>query len=249
MKWSDRLYFGTWLLERQLKEPSVNKIEEILLLALDSGICRFDTAAVYGGGKIEKILGACLPEDAVIVTKIPAITKPYPQSPTPIREFCSRDHINRSVEDSLSRLRRTSVDIILLHNWLPSWSSDAIEILQCLKEIKGQDIARGVGISLPDNFSSHIEQEVLSYVDVIEAPFNPKQRWVLEQLPTLLRLKKEVILRSLFGQGKLLTEYSAESLVQNTLKLGTSVVIGMTTEEQITQNINYLKGGEQNALV
>lgn len=242
MKWSDRLYFGTWLLERQLKEPSVNKIEEILLFALDSGIRRFDTAAVYGEGKIEEILGACLPEDAVIVTKIPAITKPYLQSPAPIQEFYSRNHMNRSVEGSLSRLRSTSVDTILLHNWLPSWSLNAIEILQCLREMKEQGIARRVGISLPDNFSSHVKQEVLLYIDVIEAPFNPEQRWVLEQLPTLIGLKKEVILRSLFGHGKLLTEYSSESLAQDAFKLGTSVVIGMTTEEQITQNINCLKG-------
>ncbi len=244
MEWSDRLYFGTWLLERQLKEPSVNKIEEILLFALDSGIRRFDTAAVYGRGKIEEILGACLPEDAIVVTKIPAVTKPYLQSPTPIQEFYSCDHMNRSVEDSLSRLRMTSVDTILLHNWLPSWSLDAIEILQCLRGIKEQGIARRVGISLPDNFSSHIKQEVLPYIDVIEAPFNPEQRWVLEQLPTLIGLKKEVILRSLFGQGKLLTEYSAESLAQDAFKLGTSVVIGMTTETQVISNINYLKGGK-----
>lgn len=244
MKWSDRLYFGTWLLERQLKELLVNKIEGILFFALDSGIRRFDTAAVYGGGKIEEILGVCLPKDSVIVTKIPAITKPYIQYPSPIQEFYSRNQINRSVEGSLNRLRRTSVDTILLHNWLPSWSSDAIEILQCLREIKEQGIARRVGISLPDNFLSHIEQEVLSYVDVIEAPFNPEQSWVLKQLPTLIRLKKEVILRSLFGQGKLLTEYSAESLVQDALKLGTSVVIGMTTEGQIIQNVSYLKGGK-----
>lgn len=244
MKWSDRLYFGTWLLERQLKEPSVNKIEEILLFALDSGIRRFDTAAVYGRGKIEEILGACLPEDAIVVTKIPAVTKPYLQSPTPIQEFYSCDHMNRSVEGSLSRLRMTSVDTILLHNWLPSWSLDAIEILQCLRGIKEQGIARRVGISLPDNFSSHIKQEVLPYIDVIEAPFNPEQRWVLEQLPTLIGLKKEVILRSLFGQGKLLTEYSAESLAQDAFKLGTSVVIGMTTETQVISNINYLKGGK-----
>jgi aryl-alcohol dehydrogenase-like predicted oxidoreductase len=244
MKLSSYLYFGTWLLERQLKEPLVNKIEEILLFAIDSGIRHFDTATVYGGGKIEEILGACLQEDAIIVTKIPAITKPYLQSPAPIQKFYSRNHIKCSVEGSLGRLRRISVDTILLHNWLPSWSTDAIEILWCLKEMKEQGITRRVGISLPDNFSSHIAQEVLPYIDVIEAPFNPEQRWVLEQLPTLLELKKEVILRSLFDQGKLLTEHSAESLVQDALKLGTSIVIGMTKKEQITQNINYLKGGK-----
>lgn len=80
---------------------------------------------------------------------------------------------------------------------------------------------------------------------MIETPFNTEQVWVLQQLPYLLDLKKEVLLRSLFKQGKLLTSlHSAEMIVQNAFALGTSVVIGMTTEKQVTRNINYLKGGE-----
>jgi hypothetical protein len=55
-------------------------------------------------------------------------------------------------------------------------------------------------------------------------------------------MKKEILLRSLFCQGKLLTSHTAELLVKDALQLQTSVVIGMTTEEQITRNINYLKG-------
>jgi len=151
-------------------------------------------------------------------------------------------YIHRSVNESLERLRRSSVDVVLLHNWLPTWSEDAVAILECLNELKDQGMAQRVGISLPDNFSCSISDAVLSHIDVIEAPFNSEQRWVLTQLPTLIELKKEIILRSLFGQGKLLAGRSAESLIQDALKLETSVVIGMTTEEQITRNINCLKG-------
>ncbi|QQS22556.1 hypothetical protein IPM19_02895 [bacterium] len=46
----------------------------------------------------------------------------------------------------------------------------------------------------------------------------------------------------MFKQGKLLTSTrSAEMIIQNALALGSSVVIGMTTEEQITRNIGTLK--------
>lgn len=243
MEWSNRLYFGTWQLGGQFKNLSSAYIESLLLFAISSGICRFDTAAVYGRGKVEEMLGTCLSEDVVIVTKIPAASKPNLEAPEPIQRFYSRDGINRSVHGSLERLRRSSIDAVLLHNWLPTWSSEAVEILECLNGLKDEDIVRRVGISLPDNFLYPVAEAVLPYIDVIEVPFNSEQRWVLTQLPALIELKKEVILRSLFGQGKLLAERSAESLIQDALKLGTSVVIGMTTEEQITQNINCLKGG------
>src|SRR3989338_2259938 len=243
MDWFDRLYFGTWQLGGQFKNLSPAYIESLLLFAISSGIRRFDTAAVYGGGKVEEMLGAFLPEDAVIVTKIPAASKPNLEAPEPIQRFYSRDGIHRSVYGSLERLLRSSIDTVLLHNWLPTWSSEAVVILECLKGLKDEGIVKRVGISLPDNFSYPVAEAVLPHIDVIEAPFNTEQTWALQQLPYLLDLKKEVLLRSLFKQGKLLTDpHSAEMVARNALTLGTSVVIGMTTEEQVTRNINYLKG-------
>jgi aryl-alcohol dehydrogenase-like predicted oxidoreductase len=245
MGWSNRLYFGTWQLGGQFKNLSPTYIESLLLFAISSGIRRFDTAAVYGGGKVEEILGTCLPEDAVIVTKIPAASKPNLEAPELIQRFYSRDGIYQSVYESLERLRRSSIDAVLLHNWLPTWSSESIAILGCLNGLKNEGIVKHVGISLPDNFSCSVAEAILPHIDVIEAPFNTEQIWVLQQLPYLLDLKKEILLRSLFKQGKLLTgPHSAEMITQNALTLGTSVVIGMTTEEQVTQNINYLKGEE-----
>lgn len=242
MNWFDRLYFGTWQLGGQFKNLSHAYIESLLLFAINSGIRRFDTAAVYGAGKVEEMLGACLPEDAVIVTKIPATSKPNLEAPEPIQRFYSRDGIHRSVNESLERLQRTSIDVMLLHNWLPTWSEDAVAIFECLNELKDQSVVKRVGISLPDNFSYPVAETVLPHIDVIETPFNSEQKWILKQLPILIELKKEVILRSLFDQGKLLTEHSAELLLRDAFKLGTSVVVGMTTEEQITRNINCVKG-------
>ncbi|PIS04642.1 MAG: hypothetical protein COT81_05460 [Candidatus Buchananbacteria bacterium CG10_big_fil_rev_8_21_14_0_10_42_9] len=61
MKWSDRLYFGTWQLGGQFKNLSKAYIESLLLFAVSSGIRRFDTAAVYGGGRVEEMLGGGYP--------------------------------------------------------------------------------------------------------------------------------------------------------------------------------------------
>lgn len=244
MEWSNRLYFGTWQLGGQFKNLSPAYIESLLLFAISSGIRRFDTAAVYGGGKVEEMLGACLPEDAVFVTKIPVASKPNLEAPEPIQRFYSKDVIRRSVYGSLERLRRSSINAVLLHNWLPTWSGDAVTILECLNGLKDEGVVKRVGISLPGNFSCPVAETVLPHIDVIEAPFNTEQVWLLQQLPYLFDLKKEVLLRSLFKQGELLTnQRSAEVIAQNAFALGTSVVIGMTTEDQITQNIHHLKKG------
>lgn len=245
MEWSNRIYFGTWQLGGQFKKLSPACIESLLCFAVSSGIRRFDTAAVYGDGKVEKMLGAYLPEDTVVVTKIPATSKPNLEAPEPIQRFYSRNSIHQSVYGSLERLRRTSIDTALLHNWLRPWSLEGIDVLEHLNELKVQGVVKRIGISLPDNFSHPIAGTVLRHIDVIEAPFNIEQVWLLKQLPYLLDLNKEVLLRSLFKQGSFLSKtHSAKRILQETFTLGTSVVIGMTTKEQVTQNIRYLKGEE-----
>jgi len=248
MKKIERFYFGTWQLGGQFKQLSCAYIESLLRFAINIGVRRFDTAAVYGKGKVEQILGSCLPEDAVIVTKIPARAKPDIASPSPIQQFYSPDIIYRSADESLKRLRRPCVDTVLLHNWIPSWTSnDAITVLEYLAQLKKQGLAKRIGISLPDDFSCHVDLAVLQNIDVIEAPFNPQQQWVTSQIPELLRLKKEVLLRSLFCRGKLITaRESANTLMQRALTLETSVVVGMTTKDQIVQNIETMKGGVNN---
>lgn len=244
MEWFDRLYFGTWQLGGQFKQLSSAQIKALLNFALKSGIRRFDTAAVYGNGQVEEMLGACLPQETVIVTKVPALSKPELNSSAPIQNFYKPDLIHQSVQGSLKRLRRESVDIVLLHNWHPTWSFNAVEVLTALDDLKKHGLARQVGVSLPDSFSAHIDGVVLSHLDVIETPFNPRERWLLQQLPHLLQLKKEVLLRSLFCQGRLLKEgYTTNGLLREALALNTSVVIGMTTEEQVTENISHTKGG------
>ena len=246
MKWNERLYFGTWQLSGQFKNLTNIQTEELIQSALSHGIYKFDTAAVYGQGNVEKILGVQLPQKARILTKIPAMLKPGTQ--TTIDECYSHDSIYRSVEQSLFRLKRNSVDTLLLHNWMPSWQKSATHVLEILNEIKSVGITRQVGISLPDSFSGYIDDSVLENIDVVEAPYNTHEQWIVSQLPQFKRMGKEVLLRSLFLQGKILTgddrqaDISAVEILARALKLETSVVVGMTTTDQIVQNINQLKG-------
>lgn len=235
---------GTWQFGGQFKKLTISEIEFLVSYAISCGVRHFDTAAVYGGGTVEEILGSCLPKDTFVLTKIPANPKPSLSSPGPINAFYCRDGILRSVSESLNRLRRDSVDVLLLHNWLPNWSSDAIWALEILFDLKAQGVAKKVGISLPDNFSVPISEEILPYLDVLEAPFNYEETWICRQLSLFLDLKIEIILRSIFKQGKLLREkQTADEIIRRILKFGTSLAIGMTTEQQINRNVKTMKGG------
>lgn len=73
------------------------------------GITSFDTAAAYGSGASESIVGAWLAERALPGDSVSIATKilpPYDPS-----------HIRISVEQSLKRLGVETIDILYLHRW------------------------------------------------------------------------------------------------------------------------------------
>ena len=84
-------------------------------MAYEMGARVFDTAAAYGAGNAELILGRALRDrdDAVVVTKVGYSGDPVTRQMAP--EDASPTAIRRSVENSLKRLDRERIDIVLLH--------------------------------------------------------------------------------------------------------------------------------------
>ena len=83
---------------------------EAVRRALDHGINWFDTAPSYGDGQSEETLGTALGELGA---------GPYVSTKVAVHPHNSGDlhgEIQRSVEASLQRLKRDSVDLIALHN-------------------------------------------------------------------------------------------------------------------------------------
>ncbi len=87
---------------------------------LDLGIRLFDTAAVYGVGHSERLLGLTVGNrhDVLVSTKLgPVFDEPSRQV---LGEDYSPDYIARSIDASLRRLRRERIDLLFLHlNALP----------------------------------------------------------------------------------------------------------------------------------
>ena len=105
--------------------------ERAIARALDVGVNYFDTAVQYGNGESEKNLGRVLqtlkPANAVVGTKVRL----------PGAEFGRiGEAVAKSLEESLTRLRRDRVDIFHLHNAITEkGGGEALSVRQVLDEV------------------------------------------------------------------------------------------------------------------
>ena len=156
--------FGCWEVSRVYTEEMAAAIP----LAVDRGITCFDTAAVYGDGESERMLGKALGsrrKDVVVVTKCGA---GYANRPPKGRDG-RREAIFSSVEESLQNLQSDYVDVLMPH-W-PDTETPFEETMLAMDELVQQGKVRAVGLS---NFS--MEQlkacEAARRVDVLQHSYN-----------------------------------------------------------------------------
>lgn len=235
------LYLGTWQFDGNFKDLTDVEIMKLINYAKSIGISKFDTALVYGNGKVEKLLSKVIDDNDTILTKIPAKIKPNKESAENLEIYYDEQYINDCVLKSLSNLNRKSINIILLHNWSKSWNNMP-KLLNWLVILKEKNIVNKIGISLPNGYNERLPQSVLDKIDVIEAPLNPENKWILDDIQIYKENNIEIILRSIFMQGKLLKgPKDYKDIINQTKSLGTSMVIGMTTKNQMDINVNAIE--------
>ena len=89
----DRLYLGTWQFSGQFRKLTEKEIIDLIAVALQHGIYKFDTAIAYGNGLVESILGKILPQSCFVTTKIPAAQKPDLHTADRIERYYYHDWI------------------------------------------------------------------------------------------------------------------------------------------------------------
>lgn len=122
---------------------------EAIAAALDGGINYFDTAAAYGDGASERVLGAAL-EGVTDSAGVPLFisTKVHPGQ--------YRNDVRACLEGSLTRLRREHIDLLQIHGDTIS-SSDADEFLgpggmvEQLLRVRDEGLVRFIGFTTEDN--------------------------------------------------------------------------------------------------
>ena len=138
--------FGGWPMGRG-HYGSFDELQVInsIQRSIDLGVTLFDTAAVYGWGEGEKLLGRAIEgkrQDIVIVSK-GGLLWDAPGGPS--QRDSSRESLEKSLDESLTRLGTDYLDLYLIH-W-PDESRPMAEPMEAFAEFERQGKIRYGGVS------------------------------------------------------------------------------------------------------
>ena len=100
--------------------PSAEAGERLLLSALDAGVTLFDTAALYGFGANETLVGRVLKahRSKIVLCSKGGMAGVKQDDGSTIRVIDGRpEAVRRNCEDSLRRLQTDTLDLYYLHRW------------------------------------------------------------------------------------------------------------------------------------
>jgi predicted oxidoreductase len=127
----------------RINKVSKTDAEKLVKTALDKGFNFFDHADVYGDGKCEKIFAEAVGMTAKVREKL------ILQSKCGIRKGVafdfSKDHILKSVDGSLKRLKTDYLDVLLLHR--PDLLMEGEEVAEAFGILNAAGKVRNFGVS------------------------------------------------------------------------------------------------------
>ena len=178
-------------------QVSASQAADILRVARESGVDTLDTAIAYGAS--ERVLGETGVAGFRVVTKLP----PLPTQD--VRQMEIREWVQRQVQDSLDRLRLTSLHGLLLHRAADLSEAGGAELHAAMQSLKSRGLVERIGVSIygPEDLAGIFGRFEL---DLVQAPFNVVDRR-LERSGWLTRLRDRGVAihaRSAFLQGLLL---------------------------------------------
>jgi len=171
---------------------SREEVARILDTAFGHGIDSIDTAIAYG--QSESIIGETAQNRFKVISKLP----PIPSSVSNVSEW-----VHTQVDASLSRLKCTSLDALLLHRPQDLTGIHGAELYDAISCLKIEKIIHRFGVSIyePDELANIIEK---FEIDIVQAPFNVFDRRILGVINQLAALNIELHVRSVFLQGVLI---------------------------------------------
>jgi aryl-alcohol dehydrogenase-like predicted oxidoreductase len=209
-----RVGFGAWAIGGggwefgwgpQDDEQSIAAIHH----ALEQGINWIDTAAAYGFGRSEQIIGRALEglaERPYVFTKCSLLEGPD----RTVAHSLKRDSILREAGDSLKRLGVDAIDLYQIHWPIPV--EDIEEGWAALAELKAQGLVKHIGVS---NFDAEQLRRIqqIAPVETLQPQYSLIERDVEQEiLPFADREHVGVIVYSPMGSGMLTGSMSRERI-------------------------------------
>ncbi|MEM9157634.1 MAG: aldo/keto reductase [Verrucomicrobiota bacterium] len=200
--------FGAWAIGGGWGEQSDDESLKALHKAIDSGVRLIDTAAGYGDGRSERIIGQVLKErseEVVVATKTPPAAGPWPPSP-----YCkwedrySEAYLRENIEMRLRNLDTEAIDVLQLHTWTRAWNKEA-QPFQILQKLKEEGKVKAVGVSTPEQDQNAVVDLMKSgLVDTVQVIHNIfEQEPAAELLPVAEEMGVGIIVRVAFDEGSL----------------------------------------------
>lgn len=213
--------FGAWAIGGSWGAQSDADSLAALHRALDLGVNFIDTAAGYGQGRSERLIGQVLRERAAaghagrvwVATKTPPTPGIWPPSP-----HCRADerygeaHLRANVEDRLRQLGTERIDLLQLHTWTRAWNRDPSPFRH-LRTLQREGKLGLIGVSTPEHDQNSVLDLIRGgWVDSVQVIYN-----LFEQEPAaeLLDAAREhgvgVIVRVAFDEGVLTGKFTADT--------------------------------------
>ena len=192
--------------------PNVDDAESrrAIRATLDAGVRVFDTAAVYGAGHSERLLGEALKDqpDAIVVSKLgTAMDEAARQM---LQDQPEAADVIPAIEGSLRRLNRDHVDVMLLH-------LNALPIATARPIFEQMEIAKDMGKIRAYGWSTDFPQSAAAMADMdgfigIEHAMN-----LFADVPTIQKTVAEhdliALLRSPLAMGLLTGKYDSATVM------------------------------------
>ncbi|MCX4850280.1 aldo/keto reductase [Streptomyces sp. NBC_00893] len=205
-----RIGIGTAPLGGLFEEVGEQDAAATLKAATEAGITYFDTAPRYGHGLAEQRLGRLLPpaggSGPVISTKTGWLLRPRPDgSPGEVITDWTERGIRESLESSLTRLGRSSVDILYLHDPDDYPGEIRRTAYPAVRKLRDEGLIRAIGFGMihSDPLASYVAEFEVDVV-LIAGRFSLLDH---EALTTLLPLCAEmgtaVVVGGVFNTGLL----------------------------------------------
>lgn len=189
--------------------------------ALDLGCNFIDTAAGYGDGRSERLIGQVLRdrhaagrrERIFVATKTPPVAGIWPPSP-----YCQADerypeaYLRENVAVRCANLGTPTLDLLQLHTWTRAWNRNPTPF-KVLRQLQREGRIGLIGISTPEQDQNSVIDLIRGgWVDSVQVIYN-----LFEQEPAaeLLDVAQEhgvgVIVRVVFDEGVLTGKFTRDT--------------------------------------
>jgi aryl-alcohol dehydrogenase-like predicted oxidoreductase len=213
--------FGAWAIGGSWGAQADADSLAALHRALDLGCNFIDTAAGYGDGRSEKLIGQVLrerqaagkKEHVFVATKTPPDTGPWPPTPwCKAEERYPEKYLRANVATRLANLGTTKLDLLQLHTGTRAWNRNPVPF-KILRALQKEGQIGLIGVSTPEQDQNCVIDLMRGgWIDSVQVIYN-----LFEQEPAaeLLDVAREcgvgVIVRVAFDEGVLTGKFTPDT--------------------------------------